>query len=457
MIIETHRTKDKLRNERCDPKSLERRVRQLLADKVSGNLVGIWLLIPEYLRLGIWDLLKAWSFAPDQSVAPRLALQLINEAALCINGIRQKRSLSQKGFELANGLPFVATDGAIHFLLDGRTVAEAQQLQVALGKIRGTFGHFRGEVLSIDPHRVKSYSKRQMVRRSKHKNDKAFKMGQIFFVLDAGTRQPICFVNGTSARTASDATKELLKMAAQILKPSSGKALIVADTEHYSAGLFDWVRSNSPFDLLTPVSSSKSLRKAFKTIGKDQFESHWPGYGTVKRPYKFKNYDSEPFYQFIQRKGEREDDYDFKAFLCTNDRPEVEALSEGYPDRWHIEEFFRIDQALGWHRAGTVNLNVQYGKMTMSLLAQAGLHMLRNRIGSEISEWDAQHFANDMLRGLEGDIRVKKDTIIVTYYNAPNKELLQNHYEQLPKKLLAEGVSAQIPWLYNFKLDFRFK
>ena len=55
--IETQRTKKRTRAEPCDPLSLERGVRQLLADKVSGNLVGLWLLIPEHLRLGTWDLL----------------------------------------------------------------------------------------------------------------------------------------------------------------------------------------------------------------------------------------------------------------------------------------------------------------------------------------------------------------------------------------------------------------
>ena len=33
----------------------------LLADKVSGNLLGIFLLVPEHLRLGTWDLLRTWS------------------------------------------------------------------------------------------------------------------------------------------------------------------------------------------------------------------------------------------------------------------------------------------------------------------------------------------------------------------------------------------------------------
>jgi hypothetical protein len=57
VTIDTQRTKKGTRGEPCDPASLERGVRQLLADKVSGNLVGLWLLIPEHLRLGTWDLL----------------------------------------------------------------------------------------------------------------------------------------------------------------------------------------------------------------------------------------------------------------------------------------------------------------------------------------------------------------------------------------------------------------
>ena len=141
--IETHRTKEKVRLELSDPHEIERGVRQLLANKISGTLVGIWLLIPEYLRLGTWDLLKSWSQMPDERVEPRLALQLINESALCVNGIRMKRSLSQKGFELANGLPFIATDSAIHHLLDSHRVAEAERLQIALGKVRQTFDHFK--------------------------------------------------------------------------------------------------------------------------------------------------------------------------------------------------------------------------------------------------------------------------------------------------------------------------
>ena len=54
-------------------------------------------------------------------------------------------------------------------------------------------------------------------------------------------------------------------------------------------------------------------------------------------------------------------------------------------------------------------------------------------------------------------MRVTGDTIVVTYYNALNAELLRSQYEGLPEKLADEGTAPEIPWLYGVKLDFRFR
>lgn len=457
IATETHRTKQKVRTQPSDPKSIERGVRQLLADKVSGTMVGAWLLIPEHLRLGTWDLLKGWSGMADGQVEPRLALQLVNESALCVNGIRMKRTLSQKGFELANGLPFVATDPAIHFLLNEHTVADAQRLQIALGKVRRSLGHFKGNLLAIDPHRMASFSKRQMVRRQKDRESKPSKMAQTFFCFDAESTQPLCFTNASSATTVAQASPELLTMAGEILTPKAGKPLVLADNEHYSVELFDWACAHSHFDILTPMPYNSAVLQKLRELPENAFTRHWAGYATAKSRYQLTRSNHGPYHQFIQRKGETANDYDFKAFLCTSDRDEMQDLSANYPQRWHIEEFFKSHQALGWHRAGTMNLNIRYGQMSMALIAQGACAMVRNRIGAPVSKWDAEHLAKDFFRGLQGDIRVRKDTIVLTYYNAPNTPVMKKNYENLPQKLLREGVSPNIPWLYGFKLDFRFK
>ena len=78
----TQRTRSQQRLAPADPRSLEEQVRQLLADKISGNQVGIWLLVPEHLRLGTWDLLLGWTGRAGDRVEPRLGLHLINAAAI---------------------------------------------------------------------------------------------------------------------------------------------------------------------------------------------------------------------------------------------------------------------------------------------------------------------------------------------------------------------------------------
>lgn len=455
--IQTQRTRRRTRAEPCDPASLERNVRQLLADKVSGNLVGLWLLIPEHLRLGTWDLLCGWSGQSRGRVEPRLALQLVHEAALCSTGLRHQRVLSQRGFELANGLPFVASDVAIHDLLAEHTVAEAQRLQVALGRIRRASGDYVGKLLAIDPHRMRSYSKRQMRRYRDDQKTKPFKVAPTFFALDPDTHQPVCFTTATSACTATTAAIELLALAAEILTPQRGQTLVMADLEHLTAELFHHVQRETSFDLLVPMKNERYLQKQLRSIPAERFTRRWAGFATTKQPYRMAERDAGDLFQFVQRSGERSDQYRYGAFLSTTDREEVDALTLDYPKRWHVEEFFNAQQALGWKRAGTLNLNIRYGQMTMALLAQAALHQLRRRLGKPFSTWDAGHLAKSVLGGLEGDVRVKQDTIIVTYYNAPHVERLRQHYADLPNQLEREHINPRIPWLYDFKLNFRFR
>lgn len=457
MKIETQRTRRRTRAEPCDPASLERGVRQLLADKVSGNLVGLWLLVPEHLRLGTWDLLCGWSGQPGGRVEPRLALQLVHEAALCNTGLRHRRALSQRGFELANGLPFVASDVAIHGLLAEHTMAEARRLQVALGRIRRASGDYVGKLLAIDPHRMRSYSKRQMRRFRQDQKSKPLKVAPTFFALDPDTHQPVCFTTATSARTATTAAIELLGLAAEILTPQPGETLVLADLEHLTAELFHHVQTPTPFDLLVPMKNERWLQKQLRAIPAEQFIRRWAGFATMKQPYQMAQREAGDLVQFVQRTGERPDDYRFGAFLSTTDRDEVDALTLDDPKRWHVEEFFNAHQALGWKRAGTMNLNIRYGQMTMALIAQALLHRLRRLLGEPYCEWDAGHLAKSLLAGLEGDVRVSGNTIVVTYYNAPNVERLREHYEHLPERLSAEHIDPHIPWLYGFELDFRFR
>ncbi len=386
---------------------------------------------------------------------PRLAMQLVHEAAVCTVGIRSDRTVHQRGgFELANGLPFVATDAAIHHLLAGCTVADSKRLQAALGKIRLASGHFQGKLLAVDPHRVPCQSKRRMRERAEKGGSRPVKMAQTFWVLDVDTHQPVCFTTATAARSVVDATPGLMDLAESILQPAVGQTLVMADSEHFSGELIADVHRRTGFDLLVPIPNRPAHRKSYQQIPEDQFVRRWAGFATAKVPYTMKR--GGTYHQFVERTGERPDDWRYQGFVSTTDRDEVEALTCDFPKRWHVEEFFNANQSLGWNRGGTQNLNIRYAQMTTALIAQAVIHQLRTRLGEPFSDWDAKHLAKDLFFCIDGDVRVSGNTIIVTYYNAPNAERLRTHYEDLPEKLAGEGVNPNVPWLYNYKLDFRF-
>jgi hypothetical protein len=423
-----------------------------------GNLAGIWLLVPELLRLGAWDLICGWTGQSPERVEPRLALQMIHEAALCRTGLRNRRALNQRAFELANGLPFLASDTAVHELLAGRTVADSLKLQVALGKIRRASGHFKGRLFAVDPHRIRSFSKRHMRLHRHDSRERPIKTAQTFFALDVDTGEPICFTTGTSARTAGAAALELLTLATDIFNPEPGQILVLADSEHFTVELLDTIKAETKFDLLVPMANRRGLRAKLKAISPELFQPRWAGYATAKLAYTPEDSQAGPFYQYVQRDGERPEQYRFKAFIGTRDGDEVEGLAGEFPKRWHVEEFFNAHQALGWNRAGTCNLNIRYGQMTMGLIAQAAIAQLRKRLTPPTRTWDAKHMATAYLGGLEGDVRVVEgDRILVTYYNAPDADRLKEHYEDMPAKLRAEKIDPRVPWLYGFQIDYCFR
>lgn len=454
--LETQHTKNAQRREPADPRSLERGVRQLLADKVSGSMLGLWLLAPEHLRLGTWDLLCGWTRRPTEDPEPRLALQLVHEAALCVTGVRQDRCLNQRGFELANGLPFLATDQAIHALLAAHTVQEAEALQVALGRLRRASGHFPGQLLAIDPHRIRNWSKRDMRLHRLKDGTSAVKTSQNFFCLDTATAQPLCCTCGTAARTVAQATPGLLRLSQLILGSKPHETLVLADGEHFSAEVFETTALDTPFDLLVPAPSRRPLQALLRTLPEEAFHREWAGFATARLPYRFKA-GAGPYYLLIERNDEKPENYHFKAFLSTTNRDPVEALARDFPERWHVEEFFNLDQDIGWARAGTQNLNIRYGHMSLALIAQTVIHQFRKRLGPTAAAWEAKHLANAVFHDIEGDLRVADDTLLVTFYNAPDAGLLRQHYQGLPAKLRAENIDPRVPWLYGLKLDFSFR
>lgn len=409
----------------------------------------MWFLIASYLKLGVWDLIKSFTGCSDRDIDAHIAMQLVNESALCSNRVRRSNYLANQGFELVNGLGFLASDDQVHYFLDKHTICQATQMQRALAAIRANAGHYTGNTIAIDPHRIITTSSRVMPMKKKQPHEASKKMLQTFFAVDAHTGQPIGFGIGSPGVNTTKATIDLL----ELTKTVSRDALILADKEHFTDKLIETISRDMDFDLLVPALANERIKK-IQT--KCYYQPIWAGYALAESNFRFAR--GGPNYRMlIQREGEMEKDYNYKSFITLKDKPAEDLLTAMYPKRWTIEDFFNFDGAMGFDRASTFNLNIRYAKMSLALLGQAATYQFRQLLPKPYQRWNAKHLADAILSGIDGDIRVKDDTIIVTCYNTPLEYELHKHYTNLPGNLMADGLNPKIPWLYDFKLDFKFK
>jgi hypothetical protein len=364
-------------------------------------------------------------------------MQIVNEAAICSNRVRKSNYIANQGFELLNGLGFLVTDGQVHDLLDKHTVSEACSLQESLALIRSNNGHYNGNFIAIDPHRIVSTSQRIMPRKKKQPEEPSRKMLQTFFALDTQTGQPIGFGIGSPGANTTKATIDLLDMVDKVSK----NALILADKEHFTQSLIRDIDQNRDFEFLVPVISTERIRKIERSLS---YQRKWAGYAVAETPFNFDKC-KEKYRLISQREGEIARDFVYKSFLTLSSRPATELLSEIYCERWSIEDFFNFDGAMGFDRASTFNLNIRYGKMSLALLAQAATYELRKKLPKPYNRWNSTHLAEAVFTNMDGDLRVEEDTIIVTCYNSPKELNLQNNYQGLPAKLIAEGINPKIP------------
>jgi len=228
--------------------------------------------------------------------------------------------------------------------------------------------------------------------------------------------------------------------------------LLVADKEHFTQKLLALGNQYQDFDILIPAICNSKINKIIEALC---YKPLWAGYAISETNFNF-NGDDKQYRLIAQRVGEVEKDYLFSAFITTSNKDAKELICKDYDERWSVEEFFRFENEMGMNRASTLNLNIRYGKLALAMVAQGATYQLRNKLGNEYKKWDAKHLSNEILAWADGDVRVKEDTIIVTFYGN-QKHLNVNDYVNLPMILQKEGINPKIPWLFNYKLDFRFK
>lgn len=238
----------------------------------------------------------------------------------------------------------------------------------------------------------------------------------------------------------------------ELMKSTAVKeGLFLADKEHFTLDIAEWFSQNNGYEILMPAPEIKKIKELYEI---QNYERKWAGYAIAETKYNFNESDIE-LRLIIQREGEAA--YKYKGFLTNSSKDATYLLSDSYPKRWTVENFFNFEASHGWDRASTHNLNIKYGKQTIALIAQAATYQLKKKLPGEYNKWTAKTLAEKILTDIDGDVRVAQNKIIVTYYGDHKKLNLKDNYSNISKQLTKEGVNPRIPWLLDYELEFRFK
>jgi hypothetical protein len=235
---------------------------------------------------------------------------------------------------------------------------QVEELIVNLGHQRKLSGHYPGDVIAIDPHRIISKSRRIMTEKKKVPCEPSQKMLQTFFSVCCESGQPIMAHIASTGMPTTKITERLIRGTDQIVRTG---ALLVADKEHFTNELLTVVNNQySHLDILVPVIRNEKIDNLIKRL---EYTPLWAGYAIAETTYSL-NDSRENFRLIAQRAGENKNNYLYSAFITTSKKPAHQLLTKEYDKRWGVEEFFKFENSMGLNKASTMNLN----KNTESLL-----------------------------------------------------------------------------------------
>jgi hypothetical protein len=229
---------------------------------------------------------------------------------------------------------------------------------------------------------------------------------------------------------------------------SADKTLILADKEHFTQEIAAYFLGSQSLDVLMPAPSTKRINTCIQNL---DYKELWAGFSIAETGFGFSNSSSE-FRLIAQKEAIHGKQEVYKAFLTTSDKDSAHLLSNVYSKRWNIEEFFNFEGDMGWNRASTFNLNIRYRRQSLALLTQAAAYGLRKKLPEPYSKWTAAMRSEKVLTNMEGDVRVKDDKIIVTYYGDHETLGIKDKYHNISQRLKNQNISPKIPWLYIYKL-----
>jgi hypothetical protein len=194
--------------------SIHTDLQSLLKRGFTTTHAGGFFFTPYLMQLDLYKALPTLSAHKTTGIPnEKIALQLIWEPLFGYSkGIRKVDPVSQTDFGALSGLPFICSASTEYRFLSESSIDRAENFQKSLGKRLNRLGYINGDVINMDGHSIKLFSRKEM-KASYLSKDKTYgKAIRAFYTQDQASKKPLFAKVAYSGATVAQVTPSWLRL-----------------------------------------------------------------------------------------------------------------------------------------------------------------------------------------------------------------------------------------------------
>lgn len=431
--------------------SVQAELESLLRRGFTTTHAGGFFFIPYLQELDLYGALGELS-APKATGIPteKVALQLIWEPLFgYVKGIRTVDPVSQADFGVLSGLPFICSVSTEYRFLAESTTERSEAFQKHLGKRLVHLDYVTGDVLNMDGHSIKLFSRKEM-KASYLSKDKTYgKAIRTFYTQDQASKKPLFAKVAYSGATVAQVTSQLVEANKEIL---GGPFLTVSDKEWFVGSLLDQLDKIHGIQLLLPLKRTAKRIREMEAIPFEEFKYRYENRPIARLVTELDGFTGQ-MKLFVKQNG----DGTFFALITNKKYFRAARAMEIYRKRWRIENFFNENGFLGLDRLPSLELNAIQTALSLKLVSFHLVDNLRKNLPKPFSTMKPESIYQHFIQGVQGKVQLKKNKVQVDIYGFQHRDAVAPLFKRLEQKLTIQNIDPRCPWLNDHVLSFSFK
>ena len=431
--------------------SIHTELEALLKRGFTTTHAGGFFFIPYLMELDLYKSLSEFNIRKTTGIPnERIALQLIWEPLFgYTKGIRAVDPVSQTDFGVLSGLPFICSASTEYRFLSESTVEGSENFQIYLGKRLNQLGYIQGDVINMDGHSIKLFSRKEMKASYLSKDRTYGKALRTFYTQDQASKKPLFAKVAYSGTTVAQVTPQLVEANKKIL---GGPFLSVNDKEWFIGSLLDQLDKIHGIQVLLPVKRTPKRMREMKAIPFEKFK-----YLYYNQPIAKLMTDLNGFTGKMKMFVKRNSDGTFFALITNKKYFRAARAMEYYQKRWRIENFFNENVFLGLDRLPSLELNSIQTGLTLKMVSFHLIDNFRKNLPEPFCTMKPESIYQHFIQGVQGKVQIKKDKLQVDIYGFKYRDVVAQLFKNIEQKLVARGIDPRCSWLNEHALKFSFK